>query len=53
MQSTSCELLGWMNHKLESRSLGEITTTDMQTIALKWQKVGGTKGLLDGSERRE
>ena len=24
MQSTSCEMLGWMNHKLESRSLGEI-----------------------------
>ena len=23
MQSTSCEMLGWMNHKLESRLLGE------------------------------
>ena len=26
MQCTSCEMLGWMNHKLESRSLGEIST---------------------------
>ena len=25
MQSTSCEMLGWMNHKLESRLLGEIS----------------------------
>ena len=24
MQSTSCEMLGWMKHKLESRLLGEI-----------------------------
>ena len=27
MQSTSCEMLGWMNHKLESRLLGEILIT--------------------------
>ena len=26
MQSTSCEKLGWMNHKLESKLLGEIST---------------------------
>ena len=31
MQSTSCEMLGWMNHKLESRLQGEIAiTSDMQ-----------------------
>ena len=31
MQSTSCEMLGWMNHKLESRLPGEISiTSDMQ-----------------------
>ena len=24
MQSTSCKMLGWMNHKLESRMQGEI-----------------------------
>ena len=35
MQSTSCEMLGWMNHKLESRLQGEIwTTLDMQMIPL-------------------
>ena len=27
MQSTSCEMLGWMKHKLESRLPGEISTT--------------------------
>ena len=27
MQSTSCEMSGWMNHKLESRLLGEISIT--------------------------
>ena len=35
MQSTSCEMPGWMNHKLESRLPGEISTTsDMQMISL-------------------
>ena len=27
MQSTSCEMLGWMMHKLESRLLREISIT--------------------------
>ena len=27
MQSTSCKMLGWMKHKLESRLLGEISMT--------------------------
>ena len=31
MQRTSCEMLGWMKHKLESRLPGEIPiTSDMQ-----------------------
>ena len=31
MQSTSCEMQGWMKHKLESRLPGEISiTSDMQ-----------------------
>ena len=31
MQRISCEMLGWMNHKMESRSLGERSaTSDMQ-----------------------
>ena len=27
LQSTSCEMPGWMKHKLESRFLGEISIT--------------------------
>ena len=35
VQRTSCEIPGWMDHKLESRLLGEISTTsDMQIIPL-------------------
>ena len=35
MQNTSCKMLCWMNHKLESRLPGEISTTsDMQMIPL-------------------
>ena len=35
MQSTSYKILGWMNHKLELRLLGEISTaSDMQMIPL-------------------
>ena len=35
MQSTSCEMLGWMKPKLESRFLGEISiTSDTQMIPL-------------------
>ena len=42
VQSTSCEMPGWMNHKLESRLLEEISiTSDMQMISPLWQKVKG------------
>ena len=35
MQSTSCEMPGWMNDKVESRLPGEISTTsDMLMIPL-------------------
>ena len=35
MQSTSCEMLGWMKLKLESRFLGEISiTSNMQMTPL-------------------
>ena len=38
-QSTSCEMLGWMKYKLESRLPGEITiTSDMQMTPPLWQK---------------
>ena len=39
MQSTSCEMPGWMKHKLESRLPGEIPiTSDMQMTPPLWQK---------------
>ena len=35
MQCTLCEMVGWMNHKLELRLPGKISTTsDMQMIPL-------------------
>ena len=53
MQSTSCEVLGWMTHKLEPRLLGEISTTmDIQMThsnGRKWR----TKEPLDEGERGE
>ena len=40
MQSTSCEMQGWMTHKLESRFSGEISiTSDTQVTPPSWQKV--------------
>ena len=39
MQSTSCETLNWMKHKLESRLPEEISvTSDMQMTLPLWQK---------------
>ena len=54
MQSTLCEIPLWVNHKLESRLLGEISTTsDMQMTHPYDRKQRGTKAPLDESERRE
>ena len=40
MKSTSCEMPGWMSHKLESRLLGEISIiSDAQMTLPLWQKV--------------
>ena len=54
MQSTSCKMLGWMKHKMESRFPGEISITlDMQmtpSLCRKWRR---TKEPLDESERGE
>ena len=39
IQSTSCEMLGWMEQKLESRLLGEISISSaMQMASPLWQK---------------
>ena len=48
MQSASCEMLGWMKHKLQSRFLGEISITSVvQMTPPLWQKEEGTKEPLD------
>ena len=37
MQGTSCEMLGWMRHKLESRLPGEVSIiSDMQMTSPIW-----------------
>ena len=37
VQSMSCEVLGWMKHKLESRLPGEISiTSDIQMTPPLW-----------------
>ena len=52
IQSTSCEMAGWMKHKLKSRLLGEISiTSDMQISEGRKQR--RTKEPLDESERGE
>ena len=39
MQSTLCEMLGWMKYMLELRSPGEISiTSNMQMTPPLWQK---------------
>ena len=39
LQSISCEMLGWMKHKLESRLPGDLSITlDMQITTPIWQK---------------
>ena len=44
MQNTSCKMLGWMKHKLETRWLGEISiTSDKQMTPSLWQKAKKNK----------
>ena len=39
MQSTPCEMSDWIKHKMELRSLGQISiTSDMQMTPPLWQK---------------
>ena len=51
MQSTLCEMLGWMNHKLETRLLGEISITSDNANDPYGRKLEGTKQPLDEGER--
>ena len=54
MQSTSCEIPGWMKHKLESRFPGEIWKPQIcgwhRSYGKKWR---GTKEPLDEGEKGE
>ena len=52
MQSTSCEMPGWMNHKLQSRLPEEILiTSDMQMTHPYGRRQRRTEEPLDESER--
>ena len=46
MQSTSCEMLGWMKHKLESRLLGEISNLRYADDTTFMAESKELKGLL-------
>ena len=53
MHSTLCEISGWVNHKLESTLLGEISINSDMQMTPYGKKQRGTKELLDEGERRE
>ena len=54
MQSTSCEMPGWMKHKLESRLPGKVLiTSDMQMTPPLWQKVKRISLLMKVKEDSE
>ena len=58
MQSTSCEMPGWMKHKLESRLQGEISIIsdseeELKSFLMKVKEVGEKVGLkLDIQKHR-
>ena len=52
-QSKSCEMPGWMKHKLKSRLLGEISTTPDMQMTPPLQQKERTKEPFDESERGE
>ena len=52
MHGTSCEMPGWMKHKLESRLLGEISISSYMLMTPPlWEKAKRTKEPLDERER--
>ena len=55
MQSTSCEMLGWVNHKVESRrNINNLKTLRYaDDITLMPESERGTEKPLDESERGE
>ena len=54
MQSTSCEMLGWMKHNLELRLPGEILiTSNTQNMAEMAESKDDLKSLLKVKEESE
>ena len=51
MQSASCEMPGWMKHKLESILPGEISITSDMQMTPPYGRKQRTKEALDESER--
>jgi len=49
MQSTSCEMAGWMNQKLESRLLGGISITSH----MQWHHPNGRKILRRSGKKTQ
>ena len=43
MQSISCELPGWMKHKLESRLLGKVLITSQAGIKIAWRNINNLR----------
>ena len=52
-QSISCKMLGWTNHKLESRLPGEISITSETQMTPPNGRKQRTEEPLDESERGE
>ena len=51
MQSISCKMPGWMKHKVESRLLGEISTTsDEQMTPPLWKKANRMKVKVESEK---
>ena len=53
MQSTSCEMPGWIKHKLESRLPGEISIVSDTQMTPPLCRKRKSKELFDESERGE
>ena len=57
MQSTSCEIRGWMNHKLELRLLGVISKTlaeseeDLKSLLMYLKQESEKAGLILNSQK--
>ena len=49
MQNTSCEILGWMKHKVD-QDCQEKYQQDIQMIPPLWEKERGTEEPLDEGE---